>query len=874
MHIARPLLFLMLIVQATMTVLFPGAASAAITEPTWQIDEVLPGGTSSPRPFPVAPTSILPFADGKYAVVAGDPVGFGTAEYNADGSFHHLLLAGGYVGVDGSGGNRGSIEAADGTIWLTEVNTSRVEHRHRDGSLIAVAGTNGSGPGQFNQPSEIDIAPDGTLLIVDSGNDRIQRLSADGTFLASYGSNGAGNGEFDLPFGIAVADDGSFYVSELFNHRVQHFASDGTYIAQWGAFGSTDGQFNEAAGIHIADNGDVIVADSNNHRLQRFTSTGTHITNYGTGVAGSALGQFNTPRGIAGLADGRLAVIDGYNARIVILASDGTPIEARGESAAADNFRTPAFIAAGGSTIIVASLTVIDSIVGTYPYACTITAGCSTGVFGAIGSGVGEHGSVGKPAVDQDGSVWIADSDLNKILHYSADGTYISEFGTPGSGADQLSSPTAIDIASDDTLWVADAANSRLQHFTKAGLHLGQVALPWAGQLYALDILSDGSFLVGNLQASELIRVRSDGTIIWTASQEGYGPIGVLALGDGTALVGGLVGGHKQISLSDGSLVRDISLPNVEFATRLTSFAKLSDGRIVATDPSNSRLVIISLHEPPPLVVAPSTSVPSVVPGNGTISFGGSGGSAAGYTFASTWIGGATRISNEGVLDLSKLAEGRVVLRVVITDSAGRTALWEQTITVDRTAPRFSATNPRFTVRRDVNLSVTDALSTPTATSTLVRVRRLGSNTVRATLRDEVGNSATRTYRIIRRPSLSRGPLNSGVALWRPGSTFIPGSTALNTVFGNGARNAFGSASGNARSPFAPALVREVQFRLKQSGHMTVVTASSGNLNAVTRSSIRRYQRANGLSVTGLPDRKTRTSMDSTLEASAQLRRH
>jgi hypothetical protein len=390
--------------------------------------------------------------------------------------------------------------------------------------------------------------------------------------------------------------------------------------------------------------------------------------------------------------------------------------------------------------------------------------------------------------------------------------------------------------------------------------------------VHALQVLADGSLLVGGIDSLVLKRIELDGTVVWSRSFTKNSPSSALDLGDGTALIGGLADGASQISLADGSSIRSVRIPDDIHKSTVSGLVKLDDGRIIVADAANSRLVEISLQQPPPLAVAPQVTVPAATAGTGTINFAGSGGAGTGYSFEGTWKGNAVAIPSDGKLDLSSLPEGQGTLRVLIRDANGSTAIWEQTIVVDRTAPRFSTTNARFTTRGTKTLTVEDALSSPTSRSVTVTVRKLGANTVRARLRDSVGNEAVRTYRVIRRPSLTSGPLNKGVELWMPGSTFTPGQDSLRDVFGNGSRNALRGKNGKARSPYAPALVREVQYRLKQTGHLSIVYRSSGSVDRSTRIALRLYQRSKKLTVTGLPDKTTRASLDATLESSLKLR--
>ena len=67
-------------------------------------------------------------------------------------------------------------------------------------AIVSTWGSQGSGNGQFNNPSGMDFDFKGHLYIVDTGNNRIQKLNAtDGKFITSWGSSGSGPGQFNSP---------------------------------------------------------------------------------------------------------------------------------------------------------------------------------------------------------------------------------------------------------------------------------------------------------------------------------------------------------------------------------------------------------------------------------------------------------------------------------------------------------------------------------------------------------------------------------------------------------------------------------------------------------------------------------------------------
>ncbi|MFU8817653.1 MAG: peptidyl-alpha-hydroxyglycine alpha-amidating lyase family protein [Pseudomonadales bacterium] len=80
----------------------------------------------------------------------------------------------------------------------------------------------------------------------------------------------------------------------------------------------------------------------------------------------------------------------------------------------------------------------------------------------------------------------------NRIVRYSADGTYQMEFGIPGAGKGEIDEPHAIAIDSQGRLFVGDRGNSRILLFDQQGNHLAtwtQFGRPSGLYIDANDVL-------------------------------------------------------------------------------------------------------------------------------------------------------------------------------------------------------------------------------------------------------------------------------------------------------------------------------------------------------------------------------------------------
>jgi len=142
-----------------------------------------------------------------------------------------------------------------GNVWVTDARGEgdrghQVHKFNPEGELLmslGTAGVAGDGPGEFNQPSDVLVAPNGDIFVVDGhgagGNNRVVKFASDGTFIMSWGSTGAEDGEFRDPHALAMDSQGRLFVADRANARLQIFTQDGEHIATWTQFGRPSGLF-------------------------------------------------------------------------------------------------------------------------------------------------------------------------------------------------------------------------------------------------------------------------------------------------------------------------------------------------------------------------------------------------------------------------------------------------------------------------------------------------------------------------------------------------------------------------------------------------------------------------------------------------------
>ncbi|WP_455206214.1 6-bladed beta-propeller [Kaarinaea lacus] len=138
-----------------------------------------------------------------------------------------------------------------------------------DGNKLKEIGRRGSNAGEFNLPTQLDVAKDGTLYVLDAGNFRVQVFSPEGEFLRAWGKVGRNLGDFARPRGIATDSEGNVYVSDGAFRNFQIFDIEGRLLMFIGEPGLEDkpGQYVLPAGIAVDETDRVYVVDQLHHKV-------------------------------------------------------------------------------------------------------------------------------------------------------------------------------------------------------------------------------------------------------------------------------------------------------------------------------------------------------------------------------------------------------------------------------------------------------------------------------------------------------------------------------------------------------------------------------------------------------------------------------
>jgi sugar lactone lactonase YvrE len=238
---------------------------------------------------------------------------------------------------------------------------------------------------------------------VDRLNQRVERFGANGAYVNSIGQRGVAPGTFNWPEAAAVAPDGSVWVADTRNNRLEQFSADLSSVRALVVGNTALGQFNYIEGLTVDASGTVWVADTNNNRIETYNPT----TKQFQAFVGPGSGYFHHPQGVA-VSASDFFVADTLNNRVEEFTRSGT-------------------------------------LVTTF----------STGLNQPQGL-----------ALAPDGSLWVADTMNNRIVHLSANLTDLGNgFGSGGAGNLQFSQPHSLAVYG-SVLFVADTYNNRVQEFS------------------------------------------------------------------------------------------------------------------------------------------------------------------------------------------------------------------------------------------------------------------------------------------------------------------------------------------------------------------------------------------------------------------------
>jgi len=271
--------------------------------------------------------------------------------------------------------------------------------------------------------------------------------------------------------------------------------------------------FSRPMGMAFGEDGRIYVSDTENDRIVAFDARGAFLFEFGgKGIAKPLPGAMNTwkegllnyPLGMDTDSEGNLYVADFRNDQIQVFDPDGEFIR---------RFPNPQEVVGKGSS-------------------------------GQEGTGI----AVTDVAVHE-GKVYATDA--FQIFVFTDEGELLNQFGKPGTWEGDLDHPNGIDVGEDGTIYVSDSNHNRVIAFDEEGeviWTLGEPVTEIAQQVEhtfglprGLSVLDDGSILVVDAFEFELVRISAEGEEIIRYGKRGVEPA-QLNFPNGVAVDGDRIG--------------------------------------------------------------------------------------------------------------------------------------------------------------------------------------------------------------------------------------------------------------------------------------------------------------------------------------------
>jgi sugar lactone lactonase YvrE len=550
------------------------------------------GGPAAALGVSVSPYGVA--VDGVGNVFVADRDGHRVRRIDAATGVVTTAAGNGSFGGDGDGGpataarlNLPQGVAVDGAGNLFIADTANHKVRRVDaitGVITTFAGTGVPGysgenavatGAQLLLPSGVAVDPDGNVFVLEPFNNVVRRVDAATGRIATYAGDGTAGGSAEnvpalqarlrAPSAIAVDGGGNLFIADTANFRVRRVDASTKRIATVagnGTNGATGdgGPATSAAvvpnGVAVDDTGALYI--TSDHRIRLVDADGTIDTVAGDGTGGfdgdggpPASARFQSPRGIAvdgvgsyvfsDLGNGRLRRVDAA-ANVIRTFVGGQPLVGDGDTATKASLLLPRGVAVedDGNTDLADELDIrvrrVDAGTG------TIETVAGTGEPGGSGDGApaiaARLDTPGGHALDEDGTLYVADSNNDRIRRVDTSGV-IATVASAG-----LSFPQDVALGPDGMLYVADTGNNRV---VRADPATG-VVTPVAGTGDA-GYMGDGGPATGaRLNAPESVAVDANGDLYVADSANSV----VRRVAASTGTISTIAGTGSRFYLGDG----------------------------------------------------------------------------------------------------------------------------------------------------------------------------------------------------------------------------------------------------------------------------------------------------------------------------------
>jgi len=227
-------------------------------------------------------------------------------------------------------------------------------------------------------------------------------------------------------------------------------------------------------------------------------------------------------------------------------------------------------------------------------------------VFGRPGGGRGELRQPADVFVDAAGNIWVADSRNDRVQKFDAAGRFLASVGRGGTQPASFNEPWSVAVDAQGFVYVADTWNHRIQKFSPQLELVTSWGKPGAGpnsgplELFGprdVSVAPDATLWVTDTGNKRLIHYSLDGEPLDIFGRDGSGrgefsePVGIADDGRGSLYVADAWNGRIQRFRQGDASEFPVGWRSRDVLAK-PYLTILRDGRILASDPENGRLLL------------------------------------------------------------------------------------------------------------------------------------------------------------------------------------------------------------------------------------------------------------------------------------------
>ena len=218
-----------------------------------------------------------------------------------------------------------------------------------------------------------------------------------------------------------------------------------------------------------------------------------------------------------------------------------------------------------------------------------------------VATGTDAPGSLSGPrglAVEQDGTLFVADTANDRVQRFSPDGNLIGVLGEAGSGPGEVEEPVGVAVDPAGRVYVADSGNARIQRFEPDGTFVDELSGPEGGFETLADIAIEGNVLYALDASKGLARIELDGGVgAWVSPIDGPGrlvaPTGVAVRGN-RVYVADMGNSSVMVYDDQGTFIEAWPVERWSGSPAQVADVEVdADGTVWATSPEDDTVVVL-----------------------------------------------------------------------------------------------------------------------------------------------------------------------------------------------------------------------------------------------------------------------------------------